>query len=124
MAASIAGKKARICSYRFDTPGARWMRVPFRRGWVLLGLADPVRDALLYQQVRPCANNIGGPGFHLVSSDSTQEGQHTPAFTIDDRFLVRMILRVPDLPARYPLTLSTAGNAGSATASPGSASPK
>jgi len=96
--------------YRLETP-ARALDAGLRTAGlgVLLGLADPVRDALaLFQHVQTLRKQYWRSGISVsFPRIRPQLGGFTPPFPVSDRFLTQMIcafrICMPDL----PLTLST-----------------
>ncbi|MCX6993897.1 MAG: 2-iminoacetate synthase ThiH [Kiritimatiellaeota bacterium] len=96
--------------YRLETP-ARALAAGLRTAGLgaLLGLADPVRDALaLFQHVQTLRKQYWRSGISVsFPRIRPQLGGFTPPFLVSDRFLVQVIcafrICMPDL----PLTLST-----------------
>lgn len=96
--------------YRLETP-ARALAAGLRTAGlgVLLGLADPVGDALaLFQHVQTLRKQYWRAGISIaLPRIRPQLGGFTPPFPVSDRFLTQMIcafrICMPDL----PLTLST-----------------
>jgi len=101
--------------YRLESP-ARALAAGFRTAGLgaLLGLADPVWDALaLFQHLQALRRKYWRAGFSVsFPRIRPQPGGFTPPFTVSDRFLVQVIcafrICMPDL----PLTISTRESAG------------
>ena len=96
--------------YRLETP-ARALAAGLRTAGLgaLLGLADPVRDALaLFQHVQTLRKQYWRSGISVsFPRIQPQLGGFTPPFLVSDRFLAQVICAFRICMSDLPLTLST-----------------